>query len=76
MTEEMKTHLLSDVRESSEQMKAIRRDYQEATMEASRRRAAAIRAADDAGVPRELIAEAAGLSWPLSRQRWSDLRRG
>ena len=39
-------------------------------------RSAAICAADDAGVPRELIARAAGLQWPMSRQRWSQLRGG
>jgi len=42
--------------------------------DARRARAAAIRAADDAKVPRELIAAAAGVQWPMSRQRWSQLR--
>ena len=47
-----------------------------ARLEARQARAAAIRAADDAGIDRALIAEAAGLTWPMSRQRWSQLRNG
>ncbi|MDR1213850.1 MAG: hypothetical protein LBK54_07205 [Propionibacteriaceae bacterium] len=43
---------------------------------ATLRRAEAIRAADDAGIPREAIAEAAGLKWPMTRQRWSKVRQG
>jgi len=39
-------------------------------------RAAAIRAADDAGVPREAIARAAGAKWPQSYSGWSQLRGG
>ena len=48
----------------------------EARQDARTRRAEAIRAAEDAGIPREAIAEAAGIQWPVSRQRWSVLRRG
>jgi uncharacterized membrane protein len=55
---------------------AARQRTADARNEARQRRAEAIRAADDAGVPRELIAAAAGLQWPMSRQRWSKLRTG
>ena len=57
-------------------MKRAMQEVSEARLQARRRRAEAIRAADDAGVPREAIAAAAGLQWPMSRQRWSVLRKG
>jgi len=55
---------------------AVHAKMQDARVEARQARAAAIRAADDAGIDRALIAEAAGLTWPMSRQRWSQLRNG
>ena len=77
------THLLNAVRAAAgtvtaaevarlETMQQIAEDSQKARQA----RAEAIRAADDAGIPRQLIAEAAGLAWPMSRQRWSQLRHG
>jgi len=51
------------------------RQTAQATSAARKARADAIAAADDAGVPRELIAAAAGLQWPMTRQRWSQLRQ-
>jgi hypothetical protein len=58
---------------------ALREAHQRAVAayaDARARRAEAIRAAEDAGVPRADIAAAAGLQWPMSRQRWSQLRKG
>ena len=72
--------LLDNVKAASEALAAAHARALEAVAKATQEnraaRAQAIRAADDAGVPRELIAAAAGLSWPVSRQRWSQLRNG
>lgn len=62
--------------EEQERLLQAVRDAVEAKKVATRARATAIGAADDAGVPRDLIAEAANLSWPVRYQRWSQLRKG
>ena len=56
--------------------KAIMEELSAARERARLSRADAIKAADDAGVPREEIAEAAGVGWPISRSRWHQLRSG
>ena len=72
--------LLEDVRAADANMSTVHAqalaNVARVTAEARQARAAAIRAADDAGIDRALIAEAAGLTWPMSRQRWSQLRNG
>jgi hypothetical protein len=66
------TPLLGAVRDAAAGMDAATKAH----TEAFQARAEAIRAADDAGVDRAEIAAAAGLSWPMSRQRWHQLRNG
>ena len=61
--------LLDAVRQAAAEMITAR-----ATRQAQKHRAEAIRAADAARVPREDIAAAAGLKWPMNRQRWSQLK--
>ena len=39
-------------------------------------RGSAMAAAEALGVPREDIVKAAGLSWPMSKQRWSEAKQG
>ena len=58
-----------------EALRRATREAAEASNAARARRAEAINAADDAGVPRDQIAAAAGLKWPMSRQRWSQLTK-
>jgi len=72
MSEVDESRLLEEVRSAAETI----RISENVAREARERRAEAIRAADDAGVPREDIAAAAGVQWPMSRQRWSQLRLG
>jgi len=78
MTDTQQAKLLINVRTAARAMEtahqAALQAVKDATSKARAARSAAIRAADDAGVPRELIADAAGLRWPMSRQRWSELR--
>jgi len=68
--------LLEAVRLASAEVEGIRQKYKEIAQEARQRRATAIRAASDAGIDKELIVRSAGLKWPVSRQRWSELRKG
>ncbi len=72
MDDAEKRRLLQAVRDAKARMDELRAARERARLD----RADAIRLADDAGVPREEIAEAAGVGWPVSRPRWSQLRAG
>jgi len=72
VSEVKKARLLRDCRKAAEAMEKA----QEAAVAAKEARRRALVAADDAKVPREEIAGACGLQWPLSRARWSQIRRG
>ncbi len=72
MDEKRKAELLKACEDAAEAL-VVAREAHDLAMAARRK---ALVEADDAGVDRELIADACGLQWPLSRNRWSQLRRG
>ena len=72
VSEQEKTRLLQAVRKAAEKMDAAALERVSGRVE----RGQAIIAAEAAGIQREEIAEAAGLKWPMTRARWSQLRRG
>jgi len=66
----------TDILDALREVAQVIADADAAAIDGRRRRSELIRAADGAKIPREKIAAAAGLRWPVSRQRWSVLRRG
>jgi hypothetical protein len=74
-----KQQLLAAVRAARRAMEdAARRvlDAQADQRRARSQRGQAVTAADDAGIDRDEIAKAAGIDWPVSSGRWSQIRAG
>ena len=76
MDDAEKQQLLQAVEDATLAIVPARAEAKRLMDEARLARAAAIRAADDAGVPREEIAKVAGAKWPMSSAAWSRIRRG
>jgi hypothetical protein len=67
--------LLQSIRSAATLISDLQTTYATDMAEARKRRATAIRAAEEAGISKEVIAAAAGLQWPMSNQRWWSIRR-